>query len=159
MTKAAAPAMSIFRCTACGHGTHLRAWTHVVAHGPVGVDGVIDHYDWTDDDDDLIEESINCAVHGESFVEKLIEGAYTAVMVNGRFVSARVALATALLTESDVKWDLQHRELRDLALMITGQTWRPPAPKDIARFENLAEARARALATGKQALANASSPE
>lgn len=132
------------------------AWAHAVTYGPVGSDGTLSRDDWIDDDDDLIEESIICSVHGESFIEKLVEGAFTAEMINGRFVSARVAVATALLNAGDVKWDRQHRELRDLAQMIIGQTWRSPTPEDIARFESLAEARTRALAAAKHALADAS---
>ncbi|WP_152990173.1 hypothetical protein [Sphaerimonospora mesophila] len=140
---AATPATSVYRCAECGDGTRLYAWTHVVAHGPVSAKGVIDHYDWTDDDDDVIEESIICSVHGEGFVEKLIDGLYSSAMVDGRYVSPTVELATALLNESDVKWDVRHRELYNLALRISGRAVRPMAPEDIARFEELAEARVR----------------
>ena len=138
----ATPAASVYRCAECGDGTRLRAWTHVVAHGPVNATGVIERYDWTDDNDDVIEESITCEVHGESFTEKLVEGEYTSAMINGRFVSATVALATALLDDPDVKYDPQHRELRDLSLRVSGRDyWSPASPQDIARFGELAEAR------------------
>ena len=133
---------SVFRCAVCGDGARLYAWTHVVAHGPVGAKGVIENYDWTDDDDDVIEESIQCEVHGEGSVEKLINGRYSSAMVNGRYVSPTVELATALLDESDIKWDIQHRELRNLAFRISGRDWRPASPEDIARFGELVEARA-----------------
>ncbi|MEV4079717.1 hypothetical protein AB0J43_05430 [Nonomuraea fuscirosea] len=138
-----APAESVYRCAECGDGTHLHAWTHVVAHGPVSAEGVIERYDWTDDWDDVIEESIICEVHGEGSVEKLIDGLYCSAMIDGRYVSPTVELATALLGESDVKWDVQHRELRDLALRISGRGWKPVTPEDIARFEELVKARAR----------------
>jgi hypothetical protein len=142
-TPSATPEASVFRCAECGDGARLYAWTHVVAHGPVGAIGVIENYDWTDDDDDVIEESIICEVHGEGSVEKLIDGLYSSAMVDGRYVSPTVALATALLDESDIKWDVQHRELRDLAVRISGRDhWRPASPEDIATFGELVEARA-----------------
>ncbi|WP_188197250.1 hypothetical protein [Nonomuraea sp. SYSU D8015] len=114
-----------------------------MAHGPVSPTGVIERYDWTDDDDDVIEESIQCEVHGEGSVEKLIDGLYCSAMIDGRYVSPTVELATALLNESDVKWDVQHRELYNLALRISGRGWKPVTPESIARFEELVKARAR----------------
>ncbi|SEU46508.1 hypothetical protein [Nonomuraea wenchangensis] len=137
-----APATSVYRCAECGDGTRLTAWTHVVAHGPVSADGVIERYDYDDDNDDLIEESIICEVHGEGSVEKFIDGQYSSAMVNGRYVSPTVELATALLGESDVKWDVQHRELHNLALRVSGRDWKLATPEDIARFEELVQARA-----------------
>jgi len=136
------PEISVFRCAECGDGSRLYAWTHVVAHGPVEAKGVIERYDWTDDEDDLIEESIICQVHGEGPIEKLVDGEYTSAMVGGRFVSPTVALATALLDKPDVKYDLDRRELYDLALKVSGRTWRPACPQDIARFNELVGARA-----------------
>lgn len=143
-TPSATPEASVFRCAECGDGARLYAWTHVVAHGPVDAKGVIENYDWTDDNDDVIEESIQCEVHGEDSIEKLVDGRYSSAMVNGWYVSPTVALATALLDESDIKWDVQHRELRDLAMRISGRDhWRPASPEDIARFGELVEARAK----------------
>lgn len=39
------PKPSIFRYAECGDGARLRGWVHVNAHGPVGADGVIEHYE------------------------------------------------------------------------------------------------------------------
>jgi len=102
---------------------------------------VIEAYDWTDDEDEVIEESVICQAHGEASIEKLVDGEYTTAMVDGKFVSATVALATALLDDSDVKYDERHRELHDLARKVSGRSWRPASPEDIARFSELAEAR------------------
>lgn len=130
-----------YRCTECGDGSRLHAWAHVLACGPVDAKGVVERYDWTDDDDDLIEETVSCGVHGENFVEKLVEGEYTAAMIGGRFVSATVALAEALLNDSDVKYDRRHRELYNLALRVSGRGWGPMSPQVIERFSELAKAR------------------
>ncbi|MGH3278120.1 MAG: hypothetical protein ACRDNW_03180 [Trebonia sp.] len=84
-----APEPSIFRCAECGHGDQLRGWVHVNAHGPVGASGVIEHYDyWSEDADEIIEESITCRIHGEGSVEKLVGGQYTSTMVGGKYVAA-----------------------------------------------------------------------
>ena len=149
------PKTSVFRCAKCGDGSRLYAWTHVVAHGPVNARGVIDAYDWTEDDDEVIEESVICQVHGESPIEKLVDGEYTSTMVAGRFVSPTVALATALLDEPDVKYDMKHRELHDLALRISGRGWKPTGPQDIARFNELAEVRAEQRAARETEVADA----
>ncbi|MEV0382362.1 hypothetical protein [Nonomuraea sp. NPDC050643] len=133
---------SVFRCAECGHGARLRAWTHVIAHGPVNAEGVIDDYDYTEDDDEVIEESVICQVHGENSIEKLIDGAYTATMIDGKYVSPTVALATALLDDPGVKYDMEHRELYYLARTVSGRDWKPACPQEIARFGELAEARA-----------------
>lgn len=138
------PTNSIFRCAECGDGTRLRAWTHVMAHGPVNAEGVIGGYDWTDDEDEVIEESVICQVHGEASIEKLVDGEYTAKMIDGKFVSSTFALAMAMLDDPAVKYDEPHRELRDLARRVGGRDYlRPAGPQDIARFHELAEARAR----------------
>lgn len=133
---------SVFRCTECGDGTRLHAWTHVIARGPVNAKGVIDDYDWTEDDDEVIEESVICQVHGDASIEKLVDGEYTAAMIDGKFVSATVALAAALLDDPDTKYDMKYRELYCLARKVSGREWRPANPEDIARFHELAEARA-----------------
>lgn len=87
--SAGTTARSIFRCGECGHGDRLRGWVHVNAHGPVGPDGVIEHYDyWSEDADEIIEESVTCRIHGEGSIEKLTGGRYTSAMEHGRFVIA-----------------------------------------------------------------------
>jgi hypothetical protein len=48
-SSAAAPGPSVFRCTECGHGGSLRAWTRVNIHGDVGPDGLIERSDYEDD--------------------------------------------------------------------------------------------------------------
>ena len=149
----ATPEASVFRCAECGDGARLYAWTHVVAHGPVGADGVISSYDWTDDEDDVIEESVICEIHGETSIEKLVDGEYTATMIDGKFVSPTVALATALLDDSGLKYDIEHRELYYLAQKVSGREWRPASPEDIARFSELAEARARQRAAHRAEVA------
>ncbi len=75
---AAAPGPSVFRCTECGHGGSLRAWAHVNIHGDLGPDGLIERADYEDDAYwPVIEESVTCKVHGEDFIEKLVDGQYT----------------------------------------------------------------------------------
>lgn len=150
-----APEASVFRCAECGDGAHLRAWTHVIAHGAVNAKGVIDDYDWTEDDDEVIEESVICRIHGENSIEKLVEGEYTATMIDGQFVSPTVALAIDLLDKPDVEYDLDRRELRDLALKVSGRHWRPASPQDVARFNELAEARAQRRAARETEVADA----
>lgn len=84
-----APEPSIFRCAECGDGTRLRGWARVNAHGPVGASGVIEHYDyWSEDADEIIEESITCRIHGEGSVEKLVGDQYTSTMVDGKYTAA-----------------------------------------------------------------------
>lgn len=81
-------APSVFRCAECGDGTGLRAWVHLNAHGPVGADGKIERYDYeSEDEDEIIEESVTCRTHGEDFIEKLVDGQYTSAMVDGRYVA------------------------------------------------------------------------
>jgi hypothetical protein len=92
--SAAAPGPSVFRCTECGHGGHLRAWAHVNIHGDLAPDGNIE---WPDYEDDafwpVIEESVTCKVHGEGFIEKLIDGQYTSYTdtATGRYTAAPAA--------------------------------------------------------------------
>jgi len=91
---AAAPGPSVFRCTECGHGGSLRAWAHVNIHGDVGPDG---HIEWPDYEDDaywpVIEESVTCKLHGEDFIEKLVDGQYTAHIdtATGRYAAVPAA--------------------------------------------------------------------
>jgi hypothetical protein len=93
-----APNPSIFRCAECGDGARLRGWVHVSAHGPVGADGVIGHYEYESEDAaEIIEESITCEIHGEGAIEKLAGGQYTSAMVNGKFVAQWRQLTGAAL--------------------------------------------------------------
>jgi hypothetical protein len=86
-----APGPSVFRCTECGPGDSLRAWAHVNIHGDLGPDG---HIDWPDYEDDafwpILEESVTCKVHGEDFIEKLVDGQYTSHIdtATGRYAAA-----------------------------------------------------------------------
>lgn len=84
--QAGNPPRPIFRCAECGNGSRLRGVVKLNAYGPVGPDGVIEHYDdWAEDADEIIEEAVCCQVHGEEPVEKLAGGRYTSFMVNGKF--------------------------------------------------------------------------
>ncbi len=75
----------MFRCTECGHGAGLRAWAQVNIHGDLGPDG---HIEWPDYEDDafwtIVEESVTCKVHGEAFIEKLVDGRYTSYIETAR---------------------------------------------------------------------------
>jgi hypothetical protein len=92
--QAAAPGPSVFRCTECGHGRNLRAWAQVNIHGDLAPDGNIE---WPDYEDDaywpIVEESVTCKVHGEGFIEKLVDGQYTSNIdtATGRYAAAPAA--------------------------------------------------------------------
>ena len=74
-------APSVFRCGQCGDGTRLRGWAHVNIHGAIGPGSLIERTDYEDDMafDPVIDESVACRIHGEDFIEKLVDGRYTLV--------------------------------------------------------------------------------
>jgi hypothetical protein len=92
----AAPVPSVFRCTECGHGRNLRAWAQVNIHGDLAPDG---HIEWPDYEDDaywpIVEESVTCKLHGEAFIEKLVDSQYTSYQdtATGRYAAAPAASA------------------------------------------------------------------
>lgn len=89
----AVAAASVFRCTECGDGAQLRGWVKLNAHGPVGADGTVEHYDyWSEDAHPIIEESVTCRIHGEDFIEKLVDGRCTSTMVDGRYVPSHTGV-------------------------------------------------------------------
>jgi hypothetical protein len=105
---------SVFRCAECGDGARLRAWVHLNAYGPVGAAGKIERYDYESEDaHEIIEESVTCRIHGEDFIEKLVNGQYASTMVNGRYVADRGTATPSLPGISCLSWRARGEQARD----------------------------------------------
>jgi hypothetical protein len=66
---------SAYRCVPCGHGRHLTAWAGANIHGPLGADGKLAEYGYTEDTG-IREGSIQCDEHPDGMLEKLINGTW-----------------------------------------------------------------------------------
>jgi len=66
---------SRFRCADCGHGEHLEACAAAVASGPLAADGELERHDNVEECY-VHEDSIQCVIHPDAAVHKLIDGTY-----------------------------------------------------------------------------------
>ena len=64
---------SIYRCADCGHGQNLTAIAGAHCGGPLAADGELASYAWVEDWG-VLEETIECTVHPQAWLEKYIDG-------------------------------------------------------------------------------------